>query len=89
MVKQGAAWVYRQYAQDAGLYRLEDEAKAARRGLWRLARSGTLPALGLAEAVVPDASGGAGFTGHPCAGSGHQRRLLVRRQAVLSPTDLV
>ena len=33
MVKQGAAWVYRKYAQDQALYRLEEQAKAAKRGL--------------------------------------------------------
>jgi len=36
MVKQGAAWVYRKYAKDPSLYRLEEQAKAARRGLWGL-----------------------------------------------------
>jgi endonuclease YncB( thermonuclease family) len=36
MVKQGAAWVYRQYAKDQSLYRLEDQAKSAKRGLWGL-----------------------------------------------------
>ena len=33
MVKQGAAWVYRKYAQDQALYQLEEQAKAAKRGL--------------------------------------------------------
>ena len=34
-VKRGMAWVYRQYAKRAfQLYDLEDEAKAAKRGLW-------------------------------------------------------
>ena len=33
MVKQGAAWVYRQYAKDQSLYRLEEQAKATQRGL--------------------------------------------------------
>lgn len=34
-VRQGMAWVYRQYAKDASLYQIEAEAKAERRGLWR------------------------------------------------------
>jgi endonuclease YncB( thermonuclease family) len=35
MVRSGMAWVYRKYAKGyPGLYKLEDEAKAARRGLW-------------------------------------------------------
>jgi endonuclease YncB( thermonuclease family) len=34
-VRQGMAWVYRRYtSKDSPLYALEDEAKAARRGLW-------------------------------------------------------
>lgn len=36
MVRQGAAWVYRQYSRDPSLLRLEAEARAARRGLWAL-----------------------------------------------------
>lgn len=34
MVRQGMAWVYRQYATDRSLFELEDEARAGRRGLW-------------------------------------------------------
>lgn len=30
----GMAWVFDRYVTDRGLYRLQDEAKAARRGLW-------------------------------------------------------
>lgn len=33
-IKRGQAWVYRQYSKDTALIRLEDEAKAAKRGLW-------------------------------------------------------
>jgi endonuclease YncB( thermonuclease family) len=36
MIRQGAAWVYREYARDQTLYALEDEAKAAQTGLWSL-----------------------------------------------------
>lgn len=36
LVKRGAAWVYRQYAKDPSLYRLEAEAKAKKLGLWAL-----------------------------------------------------
>ena len=43
LVRQGAAWVYRQYAKDASLYRLEEEAKTAKRGLWALPESERLP----------------------------------------------
>lgn len=36
MVRRGAAWVYRKYAKDKSLYRLEQEAREAGRGLWAL-----------------------------------------------------
>lgn len=36
MVRRGAARVYRSYATSASLYALENEARAARRGLWAL-----------------------------------------------------
>ena len=36
MVRLGTAWVYRQYVRDRSLYTLEDQAKAAKRGLWAL-----------------------------------------------------
>ena len=39
LVKLGAAWVYRQYARDRSLYALEDQAKAAKRGLWNLSEA--------------------------------------------------
>ena len=34
MVREGMAWVYRQYARDKVLYELEDQAKVRRLGLW-------------------------------------------------------
>ena len=34
-VRQGMAWVYRQYSKDASLYQIEAEAKEQKRGLWR------------------------------------------------------
>lgn len=43
MVRQGAAWVYRQYSRDASLLQLEAEAKAARRGLWALPEAERTP----------------------------------------------
>lgn len=33
-VRRGMAWVYDRYARDKTLYRLQDEALDARRGLW-------------------------------------------------------
>ena len=43
MVKQGAAWVYRQFAKDPSLYRLEEQAKTAQRGLWALPEAQRCP----------------------------------------------
>ena len=34
-VRQGMAWVFRQYNKDATLYPIEAEAKEQKRGLWR------------------------------------------------------
>lgn len=36
LVKQGAAWVYRQYSKDSSLYWLENQARLGRVGLWGL-----------------------------------------------------
>ena len=36
MIRQGDAWVYRRYTDDAGLIQLEEEARSAARGLWSL-----------------------------------------------------
>ena len=43
MVKQGAAWAYRQYLKDQSLLRLEAEAKAAKQGLWGLPEAQRCP----------------------------------------------
>ena len=43
MVRQGAAWVYRQYSRDRSLLKLEDEARTARRGLWALSEAERTP----------------------------------------------
>lgn len=43
MVRQGAAWVYRQYNRDPSLLTLEAEARAAKRGLWALPEAERTP----------------------------------------------
>lgn len=43
LVRRGAAWVYRKYARDESLYRLEDEARSARRGIWSLPEVQRMP----------------------------------------------
>jgi endonuclease YncB( thermonuclease family) len=43
LIRQGAAWAYREYLTDRSLLRLESQARSARRGLWSLPASETLP----------------------------------------------
>lgn len=43
LVRQGHAWVYRQYSRDPSLLKLEAEAKAAGRGLWSLPEAQRTP----------------------------------------------
>ena len=94
MVKQGAAWVYRKYAQDQALFRLEEQAKAARRGLWELPEaercppwdwrknacpmSGAAPAPTSPAASAPTAATRGGFT---CAGKRYCREMTSCEEA--------
>jgi endonuclease YncB( thermonuclease family) len=43
LVREGHAWVYRRFTKDEVLIQLEDEARAARRGLWSLPESEQTP----------------------------------------------
>jgi len=43
MVRDGHAWVYRQYSRNRELLRLEDEARTSKRGLWSLPESQRTP----------------------------------------------
>lgn len=43
LVRQGAAWVYRQYNKDRSLIAIENQARAAKRGLWSLPESERMP----------------------------------------------
>jgi micrococcal nuclease len=43
LVCRGAAWVYRKYAKDQNLYRLEDEARSEKCGLWGLPEAQRVP----------------------------------------------
>ncbi|HWL69449.1 MAG TPA: thermonuclease family protein [Geminicoccus sp.] len=43
LVRQGAAWVYRQYAHDPALRVLEQAARNDRRGLWALPEAERVP----------------------------------------------
>jgi len=71
LVKQGAAWVYRQYAKDQSLFALEEQAKLAKRGLWALPevercqpwdwRRGACPTV-MAAPASPAVKGSGGLT---------------------------
>ena len=43
MIRRGAAWVFRKYAKDVSLFKLEDEARRNKRGLWSLPESEHVP----------------------------------------------
>ena len=43
MVRIGAAWVYREYVIDRGLYAVEKEARAAKIGLWGTTEAAKTP----------------------------------------------
>jgi len=43
MVRNGSAWAYRQYLTNTSLLQIENEARAARRGLWSLPLQETVP----------------------------------------------
>jgi endonuclease YncB( thermonuclease family) len=55
MVRQGHAWVYRQYLRDRSLLALE-EARQARRGLWSLSEGEWVPLWGWASATAGSAA---------------------------------
>lgn len=43
MVESGSCWVYPLYAKDQDLFKLQSEAQAAERRLWRLPENGRVP----------------------------------------------
>jgi endonuclease YncB( thermonuclease family) len=43
LVREGSAWVYRAYSDDPALIALEEEARAAKRGLWSLPEYDRVP----------------------------------------------
>ena len=93
MVKQGTAWVYRKYAQDQALYRLEEQAKAARRGLWGLPetercppwdwRNGACPITSAAPAASPAVSApkAATSSGYACGSKRYCREMTSCEEA--------
>jgi hypothetical protein len=89
MVKQGAAWVYRQYLKDQSLLALEQQAKAAQRGLWGLPETERCPPWDWRKGTCATASALAPAGRAPAAPdfSRQQRRFHLRRQAVLPRND--
>ena len=96
MVKQGAAWVYRKYAQDQALFRLEEQAKAAKRGLWGLPETergppwdwrkgtcATAPAPATRAPAAPTAAPASAATsgGFTCAGKRYCREMTSCEEA--------
>ena len=94
MIRQGAAWVYRQYLKDQSLLRLEAEAKAAKRGLWGLPEtercppwdwrknacptSASVPAPASPAAIAPKAAASGGFS---CSGKRYCREMTSCEEA--------
>lgn len=88
LVKQGAAWVYRQFAKDPSLYQLEEQAKRGKRGLWALPevercqpwdwRRGACPTV-MAAPVSSAVKGSGGFT---CGGKRYCREMTSCQEAM-------
>lgn len=91
MVKRGAAWVYQDYAKDQSLYRLEAEAKAAKRGLWGLPeaqrcppwdwRKGTCATASAPAGRAPVAPASTATGGFTCAGKRYCREMASCEEA--------
>ena len=87
LVKQGAAWVYRQYAKDQSLYALEEQAKLAKRGLWALPEAERCPPWdwrhGSCPTVLasPPAATPVGKTGFACGNKRTCRQMSSCEEA--------
>ncbi len=96
MIRQGAAWAYRQYLNDQSLLALEAEAKAAKRGLWGLPeaqrcspwdwRKGTCTTASAPAARVPATptaapTSAASSGGFTCAGKRYCREMTSCEEA--------
>ncbi|MBI0436207.1 thermonuclease family protein [Roseomonas sp. KE0001] len=84
MVRQGQAWVYRQYLRDRSLLALEEEAKQAKRGLWALPEGERVPpwqwrrqgqSSQPAPAPLPRASAATGSAAFTCGGKRLYREM--------------
>lgn len=88
LVKRGAAWVYRQYSRDPSLLVLEQQARAAKRGLWGLPeaqrcapwdwRHGTCGMASTPAATTPTTVASGGFS---CSGKRYCREMTSCAEA--------
>ena len=89
MIRQGAAWAYRQYLKDQSLLKLEADAKAAKRGLWALPEAANCPpwdwrrgTCATAPAPLPSASAAAtASSGFACGGKRYCREMSSCEEA--------
>src|SRR5690349_17564434 len=93
MVRQGAAWVYRQYSRDSSLLRLEQEAREARRGLWALPEAERAPpwewraaerggqGRAASPPAVPPASSSPAASGFTCGAKRYCREMTSCAEA--------
>jgi endonuclease YncB( thermonuclease family) len=93
MVRQGAAWVYRQYSHDPLLLRHEQDARDARRGLWALPEAEHMPpwewrtaergGQGRSQptATIVPTSGNAASSSFACAGKRYCREMTSCAEA--------
>lgn len=88
MVKQGAAWAYRQYLKDQSLLALKQQAKAAKRGLWALPEAAHCPlwdwrrgTCATAPAPAASASATTASGGFTCGGKRTCRQMSSCEEA--------
>ena len=94
MIRQGAAWAYRQYLKDQSLLKLEADAKAAKRGLWGLPEAQRCPPWDWRKNVCPTSAAtpapaaptagpasAATSSGFTCAGKRYCREMTSCEEA--------
>lgn len=90
MVRQGHAWVYRQYLRDRSLLTVEEEARQARRGLWSLPEPERVPPWAWRRqqrsdqpvlSPRPQASAALGVAGFSCGSKRYCREMMSCAEA--------
>jgi len=85
LVREGHAWVYRRYNEDPVLLSLEEEARAAERGLWSLPESERMPPWqwrhGGGSGTPPRADDGSGRRGFRCGARTYCREMTSCAEA--------